>query len=47
MTDPYLGRAHSSVPMDTWLKMEAELCSCEDTCTCGWDDLEEDECDTQ
>jgi hypothetical protein len=39
--DPYLERAHRSVPIDLWLKMEATLCDCEDVCTCGWDDLEE------
>lgn len=39
--DPYLTRAHRSVPMDLWLKMEAELCKCEDVCVCGWDDMED------
>lgn len=40
--DPYLARAHRSVPMDTWLKMERENCRCDAVCTCGWDDLDED-----
>lgn len=43
MPDPYLARAHRSVPMDTWLAMEAQLCKCEALCICGWDDLDEDD----
>lgn len=41
--DPYLARADSSVPMDLWLAMERELCSCDALCECGWDDITDDE----
>lgn len=34
--DPHLFNVYAN--MSTYLAMESELCSCEDLCTCRWDD---------
>jgi len=41
MPDPYIRRMWAD--MTTWLVLERTFCKCDDVCTCGWDDLEDDD----
>lgn len=43
MSDPYLERAAPSYGITAWLLLESVFCDCDDVCTCGWDDIEEDD----